>query len=539
MNDRQFNFSLTNIIGIAIIGILTYLSYVPSLENGFVHWDDPVYLLENQSIRQLSPANIQQIFTSFVNGNYQPLTILTFAFEYHFFQLKPLIYHFNNLFLHIFNAILVFYLVSLLSKNKFSPFVVSLLFAIHPMHVESVAWVTERKDVLFGFFYLIALIFYANYISQKNYRLLLGTFFFFIFSLLSKPSAVSLPLILFIFDYYKGRKVDRAAVLEKVPFFFFSLVFGIIAIYAAQIPWEDPYPLLHKFTFFERVFLSTFALMTYGLKLIFPLKLSCYYPYPDIHSGLLPYSYYFSALGIGIVLWILFSFHKRVKILVFGIMFFLLTIIFNLHLYSVGRVLLADRFTYLPYIGLFFIVSELLYFFYKRKMSSSLIRRRIFLIFSFLTIAALCALTWQRCKVWKNTICLWSDVIEKYPNEPMGYYNRVNNFIEWGAIDLAINDYIKGISLVPYPEAYCGLGNMYFLKGLDTLALENYSKAIMMDPEYINAYLNRAEYYRIKGKYQEALNDYSFALTLDPNLMSARERRDKILKDIKNQEGLK
>lgn len=524
-------------LGLGGIILLTFACYFPALSNGFVNWDDPVYLLENQTIRHLSVENIKQIFTSFVNGNYQPLTVLTFALEYHFFQLHPFIYHLNNVLLHLLNVILVYHLVSKLTQNKFTPFIVSLFFAIHPMHVESVAWVTERKDVLFCFFYLISLILYKEYLVKKDMRWILGTFLFFILSLLSKPAAVSLPMFLLLFDYHHERKFDRYSFFEKVPFFLVSFLFGLIAVYAARILWEDPYPFVHHFTFVERIFLSFYALLQYAWKMFFPWNLSCYYPYPQLENAHLPYSYYLSAIGILALGGIFLFRYKENRVFVFGTLFFLLSIVFNLHFYSVGRVLMADRFTYIPYIGLFFVCAEGFYFYYSKQRFPWIFEKIMMIIMCFIVLT-FATLTWNRCKVWRNSIWLWSDVVVKFPDEPMAYYNRVNNFIEWGAIDLAIADYRKGISLMPYPQAYCGLGNMYFFKGLDNLALENYSKAIEMDSKFINAYLNRAEYYRIKGNYEAALKDYDFALELDPTHRGAISRRDMILREKNNQKGL-
>jgi len=527
--NKRFDFN----IKILILGIfaLTFLSFLPSLKNGFVQWDDPIYILENQSIRTVSLSNMKKIFSSFVNGNYHPLTILTYSIEYHFSQLNPKYYHATNLTLHLFNIFLVYFFIKNLTKNRFTPLLVMILFGIHPTRVESVAWVTERKDVLFAFFYLLSLIQYVFYLDKGKIfkKFFYYSLIFFVLSLLSKPSAVSLPLILFLIDYYKGRKLTLSAVMEKIPYLLFSLSFGLIAIYgASRIPFQEYYPVFYQYSLFNRIFLSMHSLFLYVFKLFFPIKLSCFYPLPEIVGSLLPVHYYFSGLWFVAAVLLLWK-SRRKKIFVFGIVFFLFSIMFNLHLYFVGRVLLADRFTYVSYIGIFFLLAEGSSFIFKKFLKWQN-HKEVVIISILIIIAFLCVATFNRCKVWSNTISLWSDVIEKYPKNPLPYYNRGDSYFSQGRINLALDDYNKALKLYPdYPRAYVARGNMYFLLGKYNLALKDYDRAIAYNPAEVNAYLNKGAYYEIQKDYPKALKMYDLILKGNSSHQEAKRKKNIIL----------
>ncbi|MGB0932463.1 MAG: hypothetical protein ACPGVB_16895, partial [Chitinophagales bacterium] len=182
---------------LGVVLLLTFVVFFPSLQNGFVNYDDTVYVYENPYIQSLSSENLHQIFTKPMAHNYHPLTMLSLAVNYHFSELNPFGYHLTNLLLHLANVFWVFWLVFWLSGKRIEmSVIVSLLFGIHPMHVESVAWIAERKDVLYAFFFLPALIAYIRYIKTRKWSFLVASLLLFTFSLFSKPAAIILPLLL-------------------------------------------------------------------------------------------------------------------------------------------------------------------------------------------------------------------------------------------------------------------------------------------------------------------------------------------------------
>ena len=213
--------------------IVTFICFIPALSADFVNWDDDYNILKNENLKAFRWVDIQGIFTSHVIGNYNPLPIVMFAIEKAIFGLNPFVFHLNNVVLHLACTAAVFLIFRRL-KLDFLPVVVgALLFGIHPMRVESVAWITERKDVLFGIFSLLAILQYLKYHYSRHkikkyfyYALILS-----VFAMLSKIQAVAIPLSFLTIDYYMGRKLQLKLIIEKIPFFLLSLLIGLIGIY--------------------------------------------------------------------------------------------------------------------------------------------------------------------------------------------------------------------------------------------------------------------------------------------------------------------
>jgi hypothetical protein len=228
---------------ILLVLLITYLVFKPSLKFGFVNWDDYESLVNNSNLeifsKEWSWEAVKTLFTSDVLGAYIPLSSFTFAIEKYFFAPNPVahpfVFHFSNLFLHLLSTFLVFLLFDKLLKNKIPALLGSLLFGIHPMHVESVAWVTERKDVLYGMFFLLSLLMYIRYIqAERNKPLWYGlALFLSVFSYLSKVQAVSLPLTMIVIDMLLARQWSslKIVVLEKLPWWILSILFGFINLY--------------------------------------------------------------------------------------------------------------------------------------------------------------------------------------------------------------------------------------------------------------------------------------------------------------------
>ncbi len=515
-----------------VILVLTFLAYLPSLKNNFIDLDDISYVTSNPLIMDLSLINIKKIFSSFVVGNYHPLTILVFAVEFHFFQLNPFYFHLTNLLLHLLNTILVFIFIYQLCKKELTALIVSAFFGLHPMHVESVAWVTELKDVLYFCFYMIGLIIYLK--SQKlerfKLRYYLGTLLLYITSLLSKPTAVSFPLVLLCIDYFNGRKISKKMFLEKIPFFAFSIIFGMIAFYAGKssfMPFETITPERITFSFGARVILCAYALWDYLIKAFLPIQLSIFYPYPSARKvfevPLIFYCYFIALLGTA---WLIYKYFIKEKVIVFGLGLFLTTIFFNLPFFNVGYSLSADRFTYLPYVGIFFIVGYYLEKFYvphyARRGLSKYWREIVFIgmifIFSFLTF--------QRCIVWENAKTLWYDVAKKFPKHPLGYDNLANFYYNQGdnSTTLKLCDIVLSLNS-KYYTAFCRKADVYLRTNKLTNALEEYTRAINIFPYYYQALMNRGSVFYLLGKPALAVKDYTKALIICPNNVALLSNR--------------
>jgi len=208
-NKKRFLFPL-------IIAALTLAAFWPALSAGFTNWDDQLYVTQNPFIRELSPRGISEIFSSFHRGLYKPLVFLSYAVEYRFFGLNPFIYHADNLALHILNALLVYYFLGLFFGGK-KAFLAAILFSVHPLRVESVVWIAERKDVLCSFFLLASLAVYARYALSGGKWKLASSAALYALSMLANSKAVAAPLALLLVDWLAQRKLSKKTLAEKIP----------------------------------------------------------------------------------------------------------------------------------------------------------------------------------------------------------------------------------------------------------------------------------------------------------------------------------
>ena len=349
-----------NLFSITLIIIIAFFVFSLSLKNGFVQWDDYLYIVNNPAVKSLSFENIKSIFTSVFVSNYIPLTMLSYSLDYYFYGLDPSGYHLTNLILHLLNCILVFWLFFIISKNAGISFITAILFAIHPMHVESVAWIGERKDVLYAFFFLGSLISYCRYLKEGRIsRYYYIAIFLFLLSLMSKAMAVTLPLALMLFDYILGRRRNKHIFTDKVPFFILSFIFGAAAIFAMDLNKGIGQKM--SFDLFDKLALAGYSIIFYLSKIVMPIGLSCLYVCRERVS-----LFYLSVIPLLIVL---FFACRRSKTLIFGAAFFLITILPVLKFVPfAGITAVADRYTYISAIGIFFVIGDGFMRLYKMNM---------------------------------------------------------------------------------------------------------------------------------------------------------------------------
>jgi len=522
--------------------MIAFIIFMPCLFNGFVYWDDPEYIFQNPNLLQFGKDwnwhIVKHIFTSEVGANYNPLPIFSYVLERYFFAqdtvASPFIYHFDNLLLHIACTIAVFVLFLKMGLNKEASFLGALLFAIHPMRVESVAWLTERKDVLYGFFYIVALITYVNYIQTTEaakwytYTLLLSLLAYF-----SKIQTVSLPLSMIAFDVYFKRKwhEPKILLLEKLPWWILSLLFGLINIYYLRsknvINVEVA---LKSYGFFQKLAIGANAYVTYIVKFIYPYKLTAYYAFP-IH---VPYYYYVALVilgGIFIAVWK----YRRNTIFLFGFLFFTGNIMFLLQIVSAGRAYMADRFTYIAYIGLFFIVAKL----FSYTFSHYRFTRKILIAVFITYISILSVITFKQCKVWQNTLTLWENYIDLNKDDYFGYNQIGSHYVDMASetnpilnmgigtrenVQLAVKylniaiakDSINGRSVKEVTaDLYETLGAAYLLVNDARDAELQFSEAIRFSPNVLT-YSKRVLLYYQEKKYDLAIKDFDSIIKIAP-----------------------
>ena len=519
--------------------VLTAAFYFPSISNGFVNWDDEPNITDNPNLERVGKgatwgetvANIFDQDKGAVIGNYNPLPILTFAIEkaINKGEFSPKLIHFDNLVLHLLTTLCTMLLLWRMGLGNWGALAGGLLFGLHPMRVESVAWATERKDVLFALFFFAALICYYDYLKTENQRrkivLYLLAFFCALLSDFSKVQGVTLFLSMFALDYFLARPITARLFLEKIPFLALFIIFGVINIQtlAAQGSFDDQ---LTEYTVLDRVFIGTWSFCVYLYKLLWPYPMSPLYPYPKP----LPWFMSVGPLGflaaLALFVWLVL---RKNRMAVFGTAFFFVNVMFVLQWKGAGQAFLADRFTYVPYFGLFAIAAYYFDKYHRQEKFQTGLRialGALIIGYGFWTV--------RQIHIWKDGASLWSHVIKlEGDKNSLPYWNRGQYYRnDLGDYNAALNDYTKAVGIEKInPEVYNSRGKTYFdmamsgkYKGQEpTLvqkALEDYNMALTMPkikPKTRSEVLiNRGAALGTRNQFAEALKSLDEGIALDP-----------------------
>ena len=503
------------------IALIVLIVFLPLFNNGFVEWDDWYYITHNKLITSFSLSHIWTWFTQPLRGLYQPLIQLTFALDYAVDGLNPAVFHATNLLIHITNAILVYYFVFRLTGRHYVGVLTALLFGIHPMHVESVAWATERKDTLYALFFLAGLSYYLKYIEKPEKRTYNLVFLMLILSLLSKGSAVAFPFVLVLIDFLRRRKwLSKEILLEKAPFFILAFAYGLMTFYfhyrwgAARNHTGLPMT--------ERLIMTAYSFYLYLEKLALPVHLSALYPIPyGLSAGIygIAYLLYFIALAI--------SFFKN-RLVFFGLAFFLSI---GLFLITVGvPIIIADRFTYIPSIGLFIVFAygiDKLFAKTGKEMYKYLVVSPLILVFGYLS--------YLQAGTWHDDFSLWDNAVRQGYEDCQIRTKRASALIQLKRYDEAMQDINRAIALdSTYVLAYSYRGYLYNLKDDFTNAKKDFQKVIRKKPDDIFA-INSLGYAEYKlGNYDKALEYVERVLAKDTANFYANKNKAYVLMDTRD-----
>ncbi len=504
-----------------LIALLTLLVYLPSTHSGFVNWDDGLYVYDDPVIRLIDLKFLETIFTQVLVYNWHPLTMFSYALDYYIWGLNPAGYHLINMVFHAVNASLVFFLslrlIAIKSKRTSSAFIASfvtaVLFAVHPLHVESVSWVSERKDVLCGFFYLLGLITYLKYINSEHSksRLYVTTIIYFILAILSKPMAVSFPLILLIIDFYPLERLSAKAAIEKMPFFILSVISSFITFLAQK--HEKALLSLEIAPFSTRVLTALRSYVFYLYKTILPLNLAPYYPY-TYKINFFTFEYLGSLITLILITLFCIVTFRRYKIFSAAWLYFLIVLFPVIGIVQVGAQAAADRYMYLPSLSVFLLAGLLAGQLYERSRG---IKRVLLISFNVLLAGMLILMTAKQQAIWKDSISLWNHEIELYPNgSAISYFNRGNIYYYTKNYESAIRDYSRAIALDPEKvDARFNRAQSYVFTGDCLHAVEDYDIIIRLDPAFEYPYVNRGHCFAELGEYSAAIEDFTAALRIN------------------------
>lgn len=515
---RNFKILLGLIAGMVLI------AYLPGFQNGFV-WDDMFYIVNDEDLRKVSFDNLYLLVSKFYLGNWHPLTMLTYYLEYSLVKDTAWVYHLNNTIIHIINSVFVFKLIEKLSKNFLVGAVTAVLFAIHPLHVESVVWAAERKDVLYTLFLLISFWQYLRYTdelvdtdgqTQWNNKRLWYAFGLFLLSCFAKGMAVILPVVFLLTDYFLlNRKNIIKIGIEKIPFLIASLVFGIISIKAQSEAGANATKVINaSYTFGERFFMINYGVLSYWLKMLVPVNLLAFYPYPQKPAGTIPSIYYSAFIGIALVAVIIYFWGRRNKLVWWGGLYFLIVIFPVSQVLPVGSALMADRYFYVSSIGPLLLLGLLANYLYSKASTHKAmpsIATILLLAFTFLSF--------RQSTKWKDTLTLFTPIYEKYPSDPMvtsnlGWYW----FLEKDSEKAKFFFEETHKTTFKTADVHTALGQIYFDEKKYQLTVENFEAALKLKPEEmknLHWMLGAAYYYT--GEYDKAITESQIALDKSDN----------------------
>lgn len=458
---------------IALVLLITAVVYMDVPKAGITYIDDDMYLLKNPYLKDFSWQGLVRIFSDFYEFNYHPLTTVTYWLQYRWFGLDAGAYHTFSLLVHLVNVYLVWVVGRQLGLGKWGGAMAAALFAWHPMHVESVAWISERKGLLSTCFMLLSMHAWLSY-SARNVRLhYWAALFYFILALLSKSAAVPLPLVLLLVNWWQGYKINMKTYVRLWPFVALSLLFGVLAI-MSQKSGGAVNDLVSQYGIIDRIFMFCWGALYYVLQLPMPFKLSALHYYPN--PGELPWYWYISLPVLVVLIWAIWRQRNYRREVVFSFLFFAISISVMLQVIVVGAAYAAERYTYFTYLGFFMVLAKLCdgEYAYARTVARN----------ALLGLLGMYAITsWGRVGDWRDTDSILADIISK--NEG----NKKNYMVlhRWATSKLDEGKYAE--------------------------ALQLYDSAIAVNKQYGNAYYKKGEVLEAMGRIREALATYQLATT--------------------------
>lgn len=559
---------LWNGVFIAAVLLLAGLLYRPALSNGFTNYDDDVYVTANRNVLWES-SHLDTLLTKQVAGNFHPLTMWSLAWDRGSDAKAPLDaapFHRTNVWLHLLNTMLVFWLALRLRVGAWGAAAAALLFAVHPLHVEPVAWISSRKDVLYSTFFLGGLLAATAVFRQGRWYQWTAVALFFVLALLSKPAAIVFPAALWLIHWYVQPRTatQPRQLLYLIPFIVLSLLSTLVT-FAYQ---EDIGAVDQQYSLGKRFLFASYSAVIYLWKLVAPFQLSAFHPAPlanETLSGKFYAAPVPAALFVALTAW---AFLRGKRLLFFALAFYLVNLFLVLGFVKLGSSLYAERYTYMAYTGIFIAVGAVL----QQILQGSVPWKKVVSVALTAGFAAMFA--WQTARqipVWKDSETLWTQVLAQYPSDK-NYGSRGYYYYLSGQWEKALRDFEKAYTLNPANETALQiqgiclqklnrnaeaiqryesflkkfkpnvivtfeLGNALMAQQNPAAAVEAYTKTLALHPEHLDALNNRASAWFQLKEYAKAEADYSTALAIRPDFLAALNNRAGARLNIGNRAG--
>ena len=537
------NASLTQRLGLpALVFVIATIAFLPILSNQFVEWDDYENLVSNPRYRGLGWEQLRWMFTTFHMGPYQPLSWVTYGLDYLIWGMNPTGYHLTNLLLHAANGVFFYFVARRLIAAAFpmpnkeaswqlgvSALFAALMFAIHPLRVESVAWATERRDVLSGFFFLATIYCYLRASSNSDNHARSGKWLgaalaAYVLSLLAKATAMTLPVILLILDIYPlqrlngdlrtwRRPAERRVLREKIPFAVPAVIFAVIAFIGQQ--QSAAVKSLESYGIDSRLAQAFYGASFYVWKTFLPVGLSPLYEISPRFSPWNPAILIGGAATVAITA-MLYGLRKRWPAGLACWTYCVVTLGPVLGIVSTGPQLVAERYSYLACMSWAVLAGGVLFYVLGRDTQQP--KAWAATVTAIIITLILGGLTWKQTMVWQNTSTLWNHVLSLDANSSIAHYNLARFLAKQGKHEAAIAHYRAALAIRPDdPDAHNNLGLSLAIKGETGAALEEFHRAVKLDPNYSKGFFNLGRVYARQGELEKAVESYRQALKLSPD----------------------
>jgi hypothetical protein len=504
---------------ILAVALLTLAVYGQVLWHDFVNYDDPPFVLANPYIRSgVTLDAIRWAFTSSYESNWIPLTWISHMLDVQLFGMDPAGHHLVNVLFHVANAVLLFLFLKRATGATWQSTAVAALFALHPLHVESVAWVAERKDVLSAFFWMLSLLAYVRYAQSPGVGRYLTALGLFSLGLMAKPMLVTLPLTLLLLDYWPLGRLSPTTtghpglprlIGEKVPFLVLSICASIITYLSQETG------IAQNYTVQARAARALIAYLSYVTKALWPTRLAVIYPwstYPPSAGRIVV-----SAIILLVITFAVFSMRGRHPYLVTGWLWYITTLVPVIGLVHIGLHSMADRYTYIPLIGVFVMITWGI----PRLLDGWRLRGTVLGILSAVVLVPLITLTTLQLRHWRNSVTLFRHATEVTENNWIAHNNLGEALKDEGRMDEAIKHYTEAIKAKPsFVTAYLNLGFALNRVGDFTAAIDAFGRALQLDSKALDAHMGLGFVHLNMGRSDLALAEYRVLQGADPALAS-------------------
>jgi tetratricopeptide (TPR) repeat protein len=511
------------------------------LGHDFVYYDDHEYAAENSHVKGgLTVAGLKWAFSTLYAQFWHPLTWLSLMLDAQLFGVAPGGYLFTNLLLHIFNSLLLFIFFNRATQSVWQSGLVAALFALHPIHVESVAWIAQRKDVLSGFFWMLTMLAYLFFAERPGLKTYLAVLLFFIFGLMAKSMLVTLPFVLLLLDYWPlGRLQYEASVKRFLLAFFYRLwekvPLIVVSVAASALTYiaQQSSGFIKSFTAIslaDRISNALISYVAYFLKMLWPFKLACFYPFP---ASFALWQVGGSFLLLVLLTWFFVRSTRRHPFLIVGWLWYLGTLVPVIGLVKIGAFAMADRYSYGPMIGIYVLLAWGL-----PDLTARLPQRRV--IMSCLAVCALIicmATTWHQVRFWQDGFSLFTHAQKVTSDNWFAHFALGRDLLRQEKFDAAAEQFLETLRLKPnYIPTYTNLGFTYGRQNKIPEAITYMSEAERMNPNLVEVHESLGILYEQQGDSDKANGHFNKVLEIEPenatahkylgNLMAAKGELD-------------